>query len=118
MMKIQHGVDRHVAFIYQPEGDALNCEQLIVGWGVRNRVADPLVVFRAKWAHRQVYGDRNDIDINRLFSDDAGQADRMISGADWCSNIRSENTDESILHHDVEDALTMLRDFYTSVPAR
>ncbi|MGQ7847958.1 hypothetical protein ACUNV4_25915 [Granulosicoccus sp. 3-233] len=85
MIKRDFGVDYYMAFVQKPEDEEnYECSDLSVGWGVRNRIADPLVQPRAKWVMESIYGFSNDIDT--LFAGELGQQTLMTEGLDWCSN--------------------------------
>jgi len=85
MMKMDFNLDFHVAFVGKPANlESYYCNELLVGWGQRNRLADPLVSSRAKWVLEQVYGSSAEIDS--FFTQSIGTADPMTEGVDWCSN--------------------------------
>ena len=85
MIKRDFDVDYYMAFVQKPEDeDDYDCSELAVGWGVRNRIADPLVIPRAKWVLESVYGFSAEIDA--FFAGSLGQQNQMTAGLDWCSN--------------------------------
>ncbi len=84
MMKYDFGIDYFSAFVTKPTESEYGCEDLKVGWGVKNRLADALVAPRARWVVESVYGP--DPVIDNFFANNLGQALPMIAGLDWCSN--------------------------------
>lgn len=85
MIKQDFNVDYYMAFVQKPEDeDDYECDELAVGWGARNRIADPLVAPRAQWVVDSVYG--NSIENDQFFASALGQQSLMTAGLDWCSN--------------------------------
>lgn len=88
MLKMNFGLDYYMAYVQKPAGatDTRNipCSELLVGWGNKNRIADPLVKPRARWVLESVYGASQEIDL--LFTRDIGQRELMTAGVDWCTN--------------------------------
>ena len=85
MIKRDFDVDYYMAFVQKPEDENdYDCSDLAVGWGVRNRIADPLVIPRARWVMESVYGFSAEID--QFFANALGQQSLMTEGLDWCSN--------------------------------
>lgn len=84
MMKFDFGIDYFTAFVTKPSESRYSCDDLTVGWGVKNRLADPLVASRARWVMESVYG-ANPV-IDNFFSNELGEAVPMVAGLDWCSN--------------------------------
>ena len=85
MMKQDFNVDYYVAFVNKPEDENdWVCADIKVGWGVKNRLADPLVSPRAKWSVESVYGSSASIDD--FFTNDIGIPVPMTAGVDWCTN--------------------------------
>lgn len=89
MIKQDFDVDYYMAFVQKPvDEDDYECSELTVGWGVKNRIADPLVIPRAKRVMESVYGSTAEID--ELFARGIGQQTGMTEGLDWCSNRDGE----------------------------
>lgn len=88
MLKMNFGLDYYVAYVQKPAGATdtadIPCSDLLVGWGNKNRIADPLVKPRARWVLESVYGASEEIDL--LFTRDIGQRELMAAGVDWCTN--------------------------------
>ncbi len=85
MMKLDFGIDVYLAFVSKPADlENYTCDDLLVGWGQKNRIADPLVQPRAKWVLERIYGQSDDIDT--FFDSGAGQLSLMEPGLSWCSN--------------------------------
>lgn len=89
MMKKHFNVDLYTGFASKPVDDTnYRCDELIVGWGQRNRLSDPLVWPRAKWVVENVYGliDEN----TRFFDLQIDRQSAMTPGVDWCTNRDNE----------------------------
>ena len=85
MMKKEFGLDYYVAFVTKPaDVERYNCSELIVQWGVRNRLADPVVQYRSRLAVESIYGATPEFD--QFMRDDLGLQDPMTVGVDWCTN--------------------------------
>jgi hypothetical protein len=86
MMKKHFDVDFTIAFVQKPaDEDNYSCDELLVGWGARNRVADPLVSPRARWVVDTIYG--SDAENSQFFNTGQGDVSTMTPGVDWCSNL-------------------------------
>ena len=85
MMKYDFGIEYSMAFVTKPVDESnYDCDELTVGWGVKNRLADALVAPRARWVVESVYGSSPVID--NFFANSLGESVPMIAGLDWCSN--------------------------------
>ena len=85
MMKMNFDVDLYMAFVNKPADlDNYDCSHLLVGWGQKNRLADPIVQARAKWAVDNIYG--TNVDTDSFFATGLGQAQAMVNGVNWCTN--------------------------------
>jgi hypothetical protein len=89
MMRLTFGLQSNIAFIdkIDESGDP-GCEEYLVGWGVRNRLANPLVAQRAYWVVTQIYGTNDDFD--QYMENSLGVEETMIEGVDWCTNNKPE----------------------------
>ncbi|MBX2839567.1 MAG: hypothetical protein KTR35_22110, partial [Gammaproteobacteria bacterium] len=83
MMKKHYGVELYTSFVEKPPGypDDYSVDELIVGWGERNRLAAPLVAPRAKYVVDKVFGDA--VDNNNFFNDNLGVASPLPTGGGW-----------------------------------
>jgi hypothetical protein len=85
MMKMHFDIDDHIAFVQKPVNESsYTCDELTVGWGARNRLADSLVRPRAQWVVESIYGQTPSIDA--FFASEVGQGTAMTPGVDWCTN--------------------------------
>jgi hypothetical protein len=85
MMKFSFDIDVYIAFVNKPvDEDDYVCSELLVGWGQKNRLADSLLVPRARWVVDTIYGSEGDFDS--FFATEIGQTASMVSGVDWCTN--------------------------------
>jgi len=85
MMKFSFNIDLYNGFVNKPEDqNNFTCDDLLVGWGQKNRLADPLVRARAQWALNRVYGAKPSIET--FFENSNAQAEPMVSGVSWCAN--------------------------------
>ncbi|MFK7996242.1 MAG: hypothetical protein AB8B87_19040 [Granulosicoccus sp.] len=91
MMKHHFGIDTHVGFADKPSGypDDTSCNDLKVGWGVRNRIASPLVVPRARWVAEQVL-DGLSVEMQQFFDNDIGEETFLRNGDGWCESRFSD----------------------------
>lgn len=89
MMKREFGVDYHIAFVQQPaDPERYLCSELTVGWGVKNRLADPWVLLRARYAVESVYGVQPEFD--QYLQDNLGQQTPLQTGVGWCTSLNGE----------------------------
>ena len=82
MLKYHHDVDRDIAFTVVPE-DERYCSYYIVKWGVRNRIADPLVEVRARYAATLLFPG---VDFDTFFSN-LSTSTKMTADNSWCDNL-------------------------------
>lgn len=81
MMRHHHGVDREIAYTNMPAGDdARYCDFYVVHWGVRNRIAEPLVRSRAEFGLQLLL---DQADVSAYFQGLPSQW-HMATGRDWC----------------------------------
>ncbi len=83
MMKLHYGMDRDLAFVTPPRTEKPRCDDYVIGWGVRNRIAVDQVTARAQWVVEQLlpareYGD---------FFTDLGDSSPLPEGAGWCGYL-------------------------------
>ncbi len=83
IMKYHFGVELDVAFSYNLRGDQLRCDDYLVAWGQRNRIATAWVKPRAQWVAAQLLPS---IDWGTFFSLDVGSTIQMGNGG-WCENL-------------------------------
>lgn len=84
MMKYHYDIDMDIAFTDQPERADSPCSEYLVGWGIRNRLADPLVKTRALAVVSQIL---RDVDWQTFFQEKVGEPQRLINNKDWCTNL-------------------------------
>lgn len=85
MMKREFGLDYYIGYVQKPaDVERYSCSELTVGWGVKNRLADPLVLARARMVVESIYGLQPEFD--QFLANNIGQAVPMTSGVDWCTN--------------------------------
>ncbi len=85
MMKFSFGLDYYIGYVQKPVDESnYGCDELTVGWGSRNRLADPLVIPRVKWVFESIYGPSDEFD--QFFASQVGQSEAMTPGVDWCTN--------------------------------
>jgi len=71
-------VDKHEGF------DILGCDDEVVGWGMRNRIASPLVAARARFVLENILGQT--AEVEQFFASGIGTATIMPVGAGWCES--------------------------------
>lgn len=82
MMHYHYGIDREIAYTNMPTGeDARYCDFYVVGWGVRNRISDPLVRSRMEFGLQLVL---DKADVSQYLQGLPSQW-RMVNGRDWCT---------------------------------
>ena len=91
MMKAIFDVDVHYAFTNLPaDPEDYGCDELLVGWGERNRLGDPAVAERAGWAVASIYGQSAAVD--EFVAARSGTAELMEPGTDFCTNLSPNPT--------------------------
>lgn len=83
MMKYLFDVDRDVGYTNRPQNDDPFCDDYIVAWGMRSRIADSNVRDRAEFVVSAVYPDEN----FSLFFQGLVPPEFMRSGEGWCDNL-------------------------------
>ncbi len=85
MIKFHYQVDTHVGFANKPANypDSF-CNDYKVAWGVRNRIASPLVTPRAKFVTDRMLPRSTALD--NFFSSNLGQAVPLRVGDGWCDS--------------------------------
>ncbi len=85
MMKHHYNVDTHVAFTNKPaDEENAQCDDYIVGWGVRNRLASPLVIPRAKFVVQSIM--QAPYNITNLLDNQLGTVVPLREGEGWCES--------------------------------
>lgn len=83
MMKYLFDVDRDVGYTNRPLADNPVCDDYIVAWGMRSRIADSNVRDRAEFVVSAVYPSEN----FSLFFQGLAPPQFMRPGDDWCDNL-------------------------------
>lgn len=83
MMKKHFGAELYSAFVEKPVGypDDYSADELIVGWGERNRLAAALVTPRAQYVVDKIFGGA--ADNNNFFNNNLGVASPLTTGVGW-----------------------------------
>lgn len=90
LVKRYFNIEMDIAFIDKPENSqSTSCDDYTVGWGERNRIANPLVINRAQLAAQNMLPD---IDWETFFQQDVGQYTAMLPGNSWCDNLALTRT--------------------------
>ncbi len=84
MLKYEYNFDTNVSFYTNPDSAIPNCSDFILKWGVRNRLANPVVAQRAKWAVSQVFGPSAELDD--FFANRLGEESFEQAGRNYCNN--------------------------------
>ena len=82
MIKKHFGVDRNLAFVSNP-AEPEDCDSFVVGWGVRNRIADTEVKIRAEWVANQLLPNSD----HSTFFDELPEPQAMEAGKGWCEAL-------------------------------
>lgn len=83
MMKYIYGLDHDIAFIVDSGQTPSSCDDYPVGWGVRNRIAEPAVAARAQWVAEQMLPQ---INWSSFFAN-LPNSQMMTPGLSWCNNL-------------------------------
>jgi len=70
----------------EPEFEILGCDDARIGWGVRNRVANPAVATKTQFLMEQVFG--QSASLNNFFANGIGEETPLPFDAGWCDSIR------------------------------
>jgi len=84
MMEYHFGGFSNVGFTVKPTFEGFTCADLTVGWGRRNRIADPMVINRARIATDLIVGLTPELEQH--LANYASAADPMTEGVGWCDN--------------------------------
>ncbi|PKF60762.1 hypothetical protein CW745_12870 [Psychromonas sp. psych-6C06] len=90
MLNYYYGIEMDSAFVIKPQNDSNYCEDYIVGWGQRNRIADPMSKQRAQFVSEQLL---TDLDLSPFFAQ-LTPPQTFPDLTNWC-NISLSSTDES-----------------------
>jgi len=86
----------NIGFSQKPmDEDSYSCDDLIVEWGQRNRLADPLVNVRARAATELVLNLTPA--LTNFMDNELGDAELMTNKVHWCDNQRLNTVNESEL---------------------
>ncbi|MFT6984758.1 MAG: hypothetical protein ACJAT7_000559 [Psychromonas sp.] len=86
MLKKSFDVDMDSAFVIKPQGSDLSCADYLVGWGVRNRIADTQTKPRAQFISQRILPDS---DFNNFF-DNLESEQTFPALINWCNTSLSE----------------------------
>ncbi len=118
LMKRYFDVDLDIAFLHRPLSEELSsCSDYIVGWGERNRIANPLVKNRAQLAAQLVMPE---VDWDLFFTNGIGEHSRMIPGDSWCDNLNLNSRTVTAVGRAVGETVDEVRmdDFLEAHPHR
>ena len=83
LMGFHYDASTNVAFVQKPaDTEDFKCDELIVGWGQRNRLADPLVRERARLATELVV--KMTPELRAYLDNVLGNVELMETSLDWC----------------------------------
>lgn len=89
MMKYHYDVDTHVGFANKTENEATaSCNDYKVAWGVRNRVAAPLVAPRAQFIVDKMLPPSANRD--QFFASGMGTETPLRLGVGWCDSVSDD----------------------------
>ena len=93
MMAYHFDIERNVGFSNKPIAEDPSCDDYLVSWGQRNRLADPLVIDRAYWAVNTVAASGTRIDDFFRTLPDMVEMDKNVS---WCDNQYAASSSASL----------------------
>jgi len=83
LMGFHYDASTNVAFVKKPADiEDYSCDELTVGWGQRNRLADPLVRVRARLATELVV--KMTPELRAYLDNTLGNAESMDTSLSWC----------------------------------
>ncbi len=89
LMKKYFSLEMDMAFVNNPQGDDLVCDDYIIGWGSRNRLANPLVKVRAEQVAEQILLGVNWSEFFDDVANGVGTEILLQTDVDWCSILDS-----------------------------
>ena len=85
MMAYHYDVNMNIGFSQKPaDENNYNCDDLLVAWGQRNRLADPLVNVRSRVATELAVSISPE--LQSFLDNSLGPAEPMTSQVSWCDN--------------------------------
>jgi len=84
MMKYHYNIEMDIAFVSNA-GDTKECDEYVVGWGVRNRIAKDSIKPRVKFILNKILPNR--VDWNGYIDNAIGSKQPLNSNVGWCSSI-------------------------------
>jgi hypothetical protein len=115
MLKIHYNVDITYAFLEKPSKTKdLVCADYIVGWGVKNRIANETVKRRALLISKYIFPNLTTLESS--FSNNLGTSTLLKTNISWCSSISQKSSSPANLkfHRD----FIYLNDFKLTQPSR
>lgn len=86
MMKYHYGINRDIAFLPKPNKDNnLTCDDYIVAWGKRDRVADEQVKQRALFVVKSILP--NETNWDEFFAKNLSNSIELKKGKSWCDTV-------------------------------
>lgn len=86
MMKFHYNTQKTLGFAIKPDG-AVSCENIVLEWGVRDRLANPVVKQRAQFVANFIFSNR--VDFNGFFNGISNNEQAVLAGTNWCE-VRGE----------------------------
>ena len=84
MMKLHYNVEIDYAFLEKPiKTENLICDDYIVGWGIKNRIAQEDVKRRSLFVTQKIFP--NLANLENLFQNNLGTTKELQAGIDWCT---------------------------------
>lgn len=83
LMKYHFNAETHIGYANLPEGADIRCDDYIVAWGERNRLASSLVAPRAKFVMDSIAPSTA---LDQFFASRLGQATALRQGDGWCES--------------------------------
>lgn len=84
MMKYHYNAESHVGFAPNPTVEDPSCDDYVVAWGERNRLAAALVAPRAKFVVDSILDPS--VEIDRFHASELGEAAALRQGEGWCES--------------------------------
>ncbi len=91
MLKYKYGIDMDSAFVEKPTLESVYCNDYVVAWGVRNRIANPLVKPRAEFVSQELL---SELDLTSFYQNLSNEQ-YFPAQTTWCNTSLSNITESA-----------------------
>jgi len=93
MMKYHYNIDMDIGFVSNPQNPT-KCDDYLLGWGVRNRIAKSGVIERVNFVLKGILP--NNPDWDSFTQNGIGVSSSLPTNVGWCSSINENNSSKSL----------------------